>query len=1056
MKCTIISGKSGSGKTGIILNKLSKEKDNLVVTNDPAVIYIEMYMARNNIPGRCIGINSLAKIVAQDIGLQISKESTKEVEMAIIGKILSDNSDIISMGTKGYNNGIINKIHSFITECKESNISPDDISQISKKVIPSLEMKLNDISLVYREYNKELSKNGFTTKDDLISFIADNLEEKIISFPCVFIDTLDRYNKNTVMLIKKLIPACEEIYIAFNKTSRKAFDYDIYAESMKAMVDVYDYIDTLPYCPVERIEASSTKDINDGLSIIEKELFNRDTETKSTAENVVLHQASTLYKEVDFLIANINKLIENGAKYSEILITSSSMERYINIISAAMKKHNIPYYYFKNTTVEKTLLYEFIDTILDVKINDLNCENLLKLCHLNFFGLTTDEIVAIDTFYNRFGDDLVVALANGKKYDSNNTVIVQNAVQKIMMPINVINDSPKNVKDFISSMYQYLTKIGIQKVITEKAISAKEDGYIHSSQELINTWNDIMSIFSNMAIVFDNTELSLEEIRDVLYKMASEKISNNPDLYHSQLTILDIENAQNRKNKYLFIVGCNEGYMPKPMGVQLITDREKNIINDLLNSDLRLSSIYQSYRTAAIYKTLILPQNKLFLTWSANDIDFKPLRYASIISNVVKTFEENIIPEENLYDNNDEDRFIGLLQNLSLMRYKNIETENLDSEFMYFMSNPNYNNRLKSAMERMKHGENRFTSKKILNGYKEKEYFSVSRLETFNECPFKHYVEFALNPEKKKLFAETSADKGNYNHLAFKMFFDKCLNRIIDLMTISHENYLKELDIIFEEMDKTHNENFLNSSSKNRYLSYTMKEKVKTSLWMAIVQLRQGVYNIFSNEYVVGKNISLILKDENGNDYHITGTIDRIDTNGEYARVIDYKSGLVEFSSDKMAVGIQLQLPLYASAISNEDTKVSGMYYFRIKDFVLDADGDNFPLKEFKLSGPTLSDVNVLMDNDTKLDNGMASPIISAELTQKGEISKKSKVLNTEEIKNIIKNAESIAIETIKKIKEGETKAYPLVIKGYDACEYCKYKCLCNIDKTAKDALRRT
>lgn len=1051
MKCTIISGRNGSGKTGILLNRLQKTTDNLVITTDPAVIYIEMYMARNNIPGRCIGIGSLAKIIAEDIGLITLKESTKEIEMAIIGKILNESN--LSFKDKSYNSGLINKLYSFITECKEANISSDELNSVSEEVYKSLEIKLKDISYVYQEFNKILLENGFITRDDLVSFVSKNINGRTLSFSHVYIDTLDRYNKNTVELIKSILPACEELTIAFNKTSRKAFDFDIHQEGMDAMISLYEYIDTLPYCPVEQIEASSSKDINNGLSIIEKELFNKDTKTKSTANNVVLHQSSTLYKEVDFVISKINELIENGAKYSEIIVTSSSMERYSNIIEAAMKKHGIPCFYFKNTTIDKTYLFDFLNSILDIKINGITVEKLLKICNLNFIGLTSSEIISVTSFYNRFGNDLDVALENGKKYDSNNTVIVENVLTKVMTPLNEISQNPKTVKSFLIDIYSYLEKANVRNIIIEKSKEAESEGFIHSSKELINTWNDIMSLLNNIAIIFGEEHLSLENIQEIFQKMASEKLTKTTDLYHSQLTLLDMDNAQNRKSKYLFIIGCNEGYMPKPVSVQLVSDREKIIINNVLGKDLKLSSVYQTYKLSAIYNTLILPQKKLYLSWSSNDIDFKQLRPASILTNVLKIFEDNIIKEEDMYKNDEEERFLNLLQNISLNRYKSIDKDGLDEEFIYFLSNPKYNKRLGIALKKMQNEETSFNANNILDGYKELDYFAVTRLERFNECPFKHYVEYALKPEKQKLFEETAADKGNYYHLVFKKFFDYCRSGAINIKKINYQEYLESLNIIFDEVDKIHNENFLNSSCKNRYLAYTMKEKIKTSLWQAIQQLNAGSFEVLVNEYVIGKNISLDF-DVDGEIFHIIGTIDRVDTYNDYARIIDYKSGNVDFNQDKIDAGIQMQLPLYAKAIEKESV-IAGMYYFKIKDFVRDLDDDIPVLKEFKLSGPTLKDMDVLQASDNSLESGSSSSIISADITLKGEISKKSKVMQSQEMNNLINSTIETAVDTIKKIKAGETKANPLTVKDFDACKYCSFKHMCNIDRTVKDSTRK-
>lgn len=1052
MKCKVIQGKVGSGKTGLLLQELRHDTDNLIVTNDPAVIYIEMYMARNNIPGRCVGVNSLAKVIAEDIGMKMKKESSREVEMAMVSKIIHD-TPLLSFSETRYTGGLSNKIHSFITQCKEANVSPEELEKAGKESSKRLEAKLNDMATVYRMYDEMLEQKGFSQKEDLIKTVIENVAGKELSFKNVIIDTLDRYNPNMVELIGAIVSMTDNFAIAFNKTSKKAFEYDIYQEAMDARIRFLDIVQALPYCPIEMIDTARTKDDNDGINVIERELFSRDTGTKSTADNVVLHEASTLYKEVDFVIAEIDRLVKSGVKYSEIIVTSSTMDRYINIISTAMRKHNIPYHYFRNTTLDKTSLFAFIDTILDIKENDLNADNFKKLCHLNFMGLTSEEVMAVDNMFNRFGDNIATAMKNGDVYDPNNTLIVHNVLSKVLIPIFNISDSPRNAKRLFKDLYEYMQEVGTLDIIASQANDAQNQGFIHASGEIVNTWNDIMGLFSSISTIFADEQMTLSEIRDIFWKMASEKITRNGETYHGQLTLLDIDNAQNRKSKYLFVIGCNEGYMPKPIGEHVVSDRERIIINNSLGKNLKLSSAYQTYKLAAIYNTLILPQERLYVSWALNDIDFKQLRHASILNNVVKTFEDNIVREEDFYETDEEERFMGMLQAISAKRYKNKETLNIDSEFNFFALDGKYNKRLNAALRHLENESTNFHMKDVTRGYREREYFAVTRLESYNDCPFRHYVDYALNPNREKLFAETAADRGNYNHMVFKRFFDKCLNGEISL-DIDHDAYLKELDVIFDHLDKRHNEGFLSSNSKNKYLAYSMKERIKSALWMAIQQLKRGDYKIFSNEYVVGKNIALELTDENGEKYYITGVIDRVDQAGNDVRIIDYKSGDVEWSAEKQEAGMQLQLPLYALAMSRE-SRVTGMYYFKMKEFIADADGVNTPLKEYKLSGPTLEDAGVLLNNDTSLTNGKASEVISAELTMKGEISKRSKCESVEGMQNIMANAANTAVTTIQNILNGDTKAHPLVMKNHDACEYCRYKCLCGIDRTTKDAARK-
>ena len=119
---TIITGKMGTGKTKVLLSKLNPKSDNLVITNDPAVLYIELYMARNHIPGRCVGINSIGSVLAKDLGLNTIKEASREVEMAVLGDIIK-NTDTKVYKAEDVSSGLIDKLYSFLTECDEDRKS---------------------------------------------------------------------------------------------------------------------------------------------------------------------------------------------------------------------------------------------------------------------------------------------------------------------------------------------------------------------------------------------------------------------------------------------------------------------------------------------------------------------------------------------------------------------------------------------------------------------------------------------------------------------------------------------------------------------------------------------------------------------------------------------------------------------------------------------------------------------------------------------------------------------------------------------------------------------
>ena len=123
----------------------------------------------------------------------------------------------------------------------------------------------------------------------------------------------------------------------------------------------------------------------------------------------------------------------------------------------------------------------------------------------------------------------------------------------------------------------------------------------------------------------------------------------------------------------------------------------------------------------------------------------------------------------------------------------------------------------------------------------------------------------------------------------------------------------------------------------------------------------------------------------------------------------------------------------------------AGIYYSRIVDPIKDVDTDKDNIsKKFQLNGITLADMSVLSASDRMLDGPSSSDIIQADITTKGEISKKSKVLDKKEFDELLEKAVLVASETISKILSGETKINPKKLSDYNACEYCEYKSICH------------
>ena len=379
MKVTIVTGKSGSGRTAYLFKKFKKDQDNFVVTTDSSVYFIEKLMSEKGIPGKCVGISSLAKSVYQEMGGISEDLISNEMQIILLTDIMKNNySKLSTLKVISYNNGIVDDISSFINECLIQNIKPVDLEFIADKLGSLSYNKMKDIAFIYAEYLKVLKEKHFVNNIIFTKKVINILKGNSFRYKNVYIDSLNKYNTLNLALIKQLVTSSEESVIAFSTASAKSYIYQIYKNSMEAYVDFDKYISDLEGCVIERVNLKVEKENETGINIIKNELFNRDTKTKSELDDVVLHEASTIYKEIDFVASKIKDLLTQGYSYDDIIVTSIDMPLYKNVISNAFNKKNINYYYYKNKKANQTVFFDFMNNIFNILNNGLKVEYILN------------------------------------------------------------------------------------------------------------------------------------------------------------------------------------------------------------------------------------------------------------------------------------------------------------------------------------------------------------------------------------------------------------------------------------------------------------------------------------------------------------------------------------------------------------------------------------------------------------------------------------------------------------------------------------------------------
>lgn len=119
----------------------------------------------------------------------------------------------------------------------------------------------------------------------------------------------------------------------------------------------------------------------------------------------------------------------------------------------------------------------------------------------------------------------------------------------------------------------------------------------------------------------------------------------------------------------------------------------------------------------------------------------------------------------------------------------------------------------------------------------------------------------------------------------------------------------------------------------------------KRTLWALKKQWKAGSFTETRTEIEFGEGKALppIRIDlGKGKQVILNGRIDRVDTEDEgsrvFVKIIDYKSSEKQIDYQKLQAGIQIQLPLYLSAVTRSEEVAGkqvipvGMYYYAMLD----------------------------------------------------------------------------------------------------------------------------
>lgn len=1074
-----IYGKSGSGKSVYIYDKIANDLKNgykamLLVPEQQAVLaedIITDVTDEKNVPTinlSVVNFTRLCNIVFRTFGGLFYNYIGKGAKKIIMWRTLSDISSLLN----DYKNIPITDINTLnlmldtVNEFTRYNITPQMLDEASEgllrddeKTNKSLSSKLKDLSLIYSVFKKTL-KIEYNDPEEDLQRLCDLLKDH--DFFCgynVYIDSFTGFTSVQYDIIEKIINQADNVTISFGYIKNDdSLHFDILRETdnkIKKIINNKKEIEEIVFYENKRTKKSDIIKYSDNIWDYKYKNF-----TNEKCENIKVIECGDIYTESEAAAHEILKNVRSGYLFRDNLIITRDTEMYRGVIDAVLEKYDIPYFISQRVDIQTKAPIKLILTALKIISGKWNYIDIISYAKTGYAGIEFNECDILESYaytWNIQGsrwtdtDDWKMN-PNGYTdiFTDENKILLKkiNEIRyKLIKPLLLLkNDinSECTLKQASEALYKFLIGLDINKRLFEL-----------SESEPIQLWNIISDSLDQLITIAGDVYIDAEKFMRLLGIMFYEADIGRIPTSLDEVTIADAVKLRADKVKNIIIIGLNDGIFPKNITDDNIfcdADRIKLENYGIVLSpkiDLRLSD-----ELYVFYKSVSCASDNILLTYSKADLSGREQKISSALTrlyNIFPSYKPQKFIEKNIID-------LIETPETSLQYFSaSINPEIKNVLFDYYKENNLYNEFLSLDNYSLNDIYNNLREESLKKLYKGDLRFSYTRLDKYIKCNFSYYCTYVLRLKEIKKADFRSVDIGTYIHHILEQFF----------LRIKTENGIvipdqKNIDIIVDDIINEYISLILQGIKTNTRINQLFRRLRKTSdilIKNIISEFSQSSFIPeffelpidFSPEGIPPLKIPI----SDGSYILISGIADRVDVYKKgkdiYFRIIDYKTGKLDFDFNNVEMGLNLQLLLYLFSVWTNPTdnffeKIqseksdnmipAGIIYKKVKY-------TNKTLSEKKDSADIINTLIDSFDNKALLIND--DEILGLMEDKYKKENKKISMKTVEEFGILMKDIVKIVSNIGNEIKKGEVCVKPVVTKENDSCKYCPHKPICRL-----------
>lgn len=1103
-------GPSGAGKSRqvyeeIIARSMENPRQNfLIIVPDQFTMQTQKDLVTLHPRGGIMNIDVLSfGRLGHRILEEVSSENAPVLDdtgkSLVLQKVAANlKEELPTLGGLLHKQGYIHEVKSAISEFMQYGIGTEDVAQLiifaQKK--GALVQKLKDLETLYKGFCAYIQGNFITTEETLDVLRRSLHKSRLLPGSVVVFDGFTGFTPIQNRLIQELMTLCEETIVTVTLgMEENPYEPDgeqkLFHLSKKTVADLSRLAleagvkrkkDVFVKNPRHRFSQAPA------LLKLEQNLFRYTGEPyREPQKEIQIFETVAPVDEVHQTGLAIRRLIqEMNIAYRDIAVIMGDLEGYAPYVETEFAQMDIPFFLDRTRGIVLNPMIEYIKSALELYRRDFSYEAVFHYLRSGMADMSKPDIDRLENYciqtglrgqrsWSRLFTHKTNRMGEGEEALQHMNGLRRQLMEQVAM---LGGESRALAKDYVNRLYDFLVANGVQQKLKDMEDAFEKAGDLARAKEYGQIFRLVMELLDQIHGLLGEEEISLEEFADILEAGFGEIevgiIPQNVD----RVVVGDMERTRLKQVKVLFFLGVNDGNIPKSAskgGIISGMDREflKESALELAPSPRQQMYIQRLY----LYLNMTKPSHRLYLSYSKINSQGKSIRPAYLIDVVKKIFPG--ITVEYPQNRSVIDQIVTPGQGMGylasqLRAYAEGSLEKDGEPLFYTIYQAYSENGMLAGRDRLtdaafKRYQESGLSKAVARAlYGNTLENSVTRLETFASCAYRHFLQYGLSLKEREEFGFETVDMGNVYHAVLEAFAGKLAENNYTWFDFPEEFGEQAVREALEAYAVSYGDTVLYSSARNEYAITRMGRILTRTVTTLKEQLIKGVFQ--PDDYELSfrfvedlESVNVALSE--GERMHLQGRIDRIDIAQDdehvYVKVIDYKSGNKQFDLAALYYGLQLQLVVYMNAAMelegrrhpDKEIVPAALLYYHIDDptvetpVELTAEEINQQIQEkLRMSGV----VHDRLDIVERLDRYMQdkSDVIPVEKKKDGSFTARSGIMSGEEL-HIISDYVNYKVKSIgRAILDGNIALNPYQKGQEQACTYCAYRKVCGFDSS--------